>query len=693
MPSSTRLNRTRQSFSLNLTEYHRKLKLNAYFGPKPSTLRTPFQPKSQWEPDDTKLPQQLKTLIQEDIQTIRRLKFEPDKPNLTDQEEEALEQLRQDTSIVIKPADKGSTVVIMDRTDYIYEAMRQLNDKTYYTPLKKPIFLETAQLIKNILDSLKKQGFLTAKQVSYLIGQQPPRPRYFYLLPKIHKPQNKWTIPHQIPPGRPIVSDCSSESYGIAEYIESFLTPISNKHPSYIKDTQDFIKNIRRIQLKEPCFLFTMDVNSLYTNIEVTRGMVAVEEWLRRHPSDQRPDRELLELLHLSLTRNDFEFNGRHFLQIKGTAMGKRFAPAYANIYMAHWEETAFRKCRKLPQHYFRYLDDIWGIWTHSKEDFDEFTRTLNGHHALIKIEPTLDENTVNFLDTTTYKGPNFHNTGHLETKVFFKPTDTHALLHKKSHHPRHTFRGILKSQFIRFGRICSHQKDREDANYTLCKALRDRGYPRSFLRSTLNESKSHTQNKIQKDPNEKGIIPLISTFSGYTTKAHSSIKNNFEQIMENTQMANNYKIISAYKRNPNLKDILVRAKMRPPMSKTPTHNRLPIVKNHKKGMTFPLRQHIPLEQANCVYIIECKKCPKQYIGETRGPLKTRLSHHRYNIRDGHKEETALVQHFQRHGLHNVYLRGLEHNPQWTTIQRRRRESFWIRKLDTLVPKGLNEKR
>lgn len=44
------------------------------------------------------------------------------------------------------------------------------------------------------------------------------------------------------------------------------------------------------------------------------------------------------------------KFNGQYYLQIKGTAMGKRFAPAYANIYMAEWEKTTFEKCRKLPK-------------------------------------------------------------------------------------------------------------------------------------------------------------------------------------------------------------------------------------------------------------------------------------------------------------------------------------------------------
>lgn len=75
-----------------------------------------------------------------------------------------------------------------------------------------------------------------------------------------------------------------------------------------------------------------MDMTSLYTNIEIPLEMAAVDKFLKKHPLKERPDRELLELLHLSLTRNDFEFEGKYYLQIKGTAMGKRLAPTFANI-------------------------------------------------------------------------------------------------------------------------------------------------------------------------------------------------------------------------------------------------------------------------------------------------------------------------------------------------------------------------
>jgi len=76
---------------------------------------------------------------------------------------------------------------------------------------------------------------------------------------------------------------------------------------------------------------------------------------------------------------------------------------------MANWKETVFPKCAKLPTTYYQYLDDIWGTWEHGKESLLEFIQTLNDHHELIKVKATTNDTTINFLDTTIFKGPNFN--------------------------------------------------------------------------------------------------------------------------------------------------------------------------------------------------------------------------------------------------------------------------------------------
>lgn len=142
---------------------------------------------------------------------------------------------------------------------------------------------------------------------------------------------------------------------------------------------------------------------------------------MEKYPDASRPDKAILQLLEISLTKNDFEFEGTFYLQTKGTAMGKRFAPSYANIYMAQWEETLFPRCPKLPLSYLRFLDDMWKVLQRGLQEFQIFLQALNSHHASIGVKSVINKPAVDFLDTTVYKGPNFHKTGQLDFKVFFQ--------------------------------------------------------------------------------------------------------------------------------------------------------------------------------------------------------------------------------------------------------------------------------
>jgi len=90
-----------------------------------------------------------------------------------------------------------------------------------------------------------------------------------------------------------------------------------------------------------------------------------------------------------------------------------------------------------------------------------------------IKITLTIRESVIEFLDTIIYKVPTSPGLRVLRTRVYFKPTDTHQLLHANSFHPKHTPKGILKSQLIRFRRISTTKMDYEDAYSTLYATLK----------------------------------------------------------------------------------------------------------------------------------------------------------------------------------------------------------------------------
>ena len=465
---------------------------------------------------------------------LRRIPLRNNPNSKSYQQISTLKQLHKDPNIIIKPADKGSSLVIMDTQDYIFEANRQLNNPLHYAKIDTLVSPDIRDRYLAILNDLKHKKFLTKKQVKYLSPPINPRIRKFYLLPKIHKNRSTWTLPN-MPPGRPIVSDCSSDSYRISEYIDHFIRPIATKHPSYIKDTPHFIQKIKNITIPPNALLITLDVESLYTNIDNRAGIAAIRTLFDKYPNPKRPDQQILELLDLSLSNNDFQFLDSLYLQIWGTAMGKRYAPGYADAFLAVWDSEILQICPLKPLVYLRYLDDIFIIWTHSIEEFHQFIDILNSHRPTIKLKPTISNSSIDFLDVTIYKGPSFPQIGILDTKVYFKPTDTHELLHKLSFHPKHTFPGILKSQFLRFHRICSNHSDFLSASKTLIQVLRTRGYSKSLLRKVFRDTTSSLKTPLTTSkpcPNPNCL--LCPTFLNITNSIldHNQVPHNFDHTL-----------------------------------------------------------------------------------------------------------------------------------------------------------------
>ena len=108
---------------------------------------------------------------------------------------------------------------------------------------------------------------------------------------------------------------------------------------SYIRDTTDFIRKIESIKIPENCILVTFDVTFLYTNIPNDEGIEAVRKCLEKYKSPYADPSTIITLLKEVLSKNNFTFNGKNYLQIGGTAMGTKLAPSYANIFMGDLEE------------------------------------------------------------------------------------------------------------------------------------------------------------------------------------------------------------------------------------------------------------------------------------------------------------------------------------------------------------------
>ena len=624
-----------------------------------------------------------------------------DKNNINNSEIQGLRDLQNDNSIVIKPFDKGGGIAIMDRVHYINEASRQLLDPKYYKKLDKLLITETAIEIKNILNDMYMLGKITKKQFNYLTGPARFRPRIFYLLPKIHKAIEKWPHP-KMPPGRPIVSDIDSESYRVSELIEHYINPLSDKHPSYIKNSYEFVNTIRNKEINKNCFIVTADINSLYTNMHIDRSVDCVRQALRENPELDRPDEHLLKLLDLTMRTNDFEFNGEYFLQILGTAMGKRYAPSLANIYLREFDKKATEGFRIKPKFYFRYLDDIFFIWEGGEGELKEYEKYLNSLIPDITISLEYNRTQNNFLDTTIYKQHSNDITDTLQTKVYFKDTDTHQLLHKDSFHPKHTFRGLIRSQYIRFKRLSSTHQDYIHTCNTLNTYLKNRGYTFTQLRGEMQDIWYNYQEKDRSTQGEEpDIFPIVTNFS----KEGITLSKKFRDTLQNTDQFRDKKIITAFQANKNVKSMLVRSRLPPAYDGNfePCEKSRCLACSHaQRGesfhsstfqKTFKYIQKNNCGSRNIIYLITCQKCGMQYVGETARELRHRLTDHRHCIRA--HVPTPVGKHFNlpEHRLEDLKITVLESleatRGDWKL--RREKELGWQLKLGTIQPQGINE--
>ena len=245
-------------------------------------------------------------------------------------------------------------------------------------------------------------------------------------------------------------------------------------------------------------------------------------------------------------------------MQVCGLAMGKKYSPGLANLYLLDLDNQAMNGYKIKPILFFRFLDDIFFLWPSGIEELKEYEKFLNSIIPGIKLTLNHDKNKIHFLDTTIYKC-SIEEVTCLKTKVYFKETDTHQLLHTGSFHASHTARGVLYSQLKRFKRISSSRLDYNEACNILFKSLINRGYSRTLMRKAqkevwTNSSKSPIREKTKNDP----IFPIVLPFNSVGEK----LALGYKQILQRNPLFKKYKIVTAFTNSKNMANYLVKSRI-----------------------------------------------------------------------------------------------------------------------------------
>ena len=346
-------------------------------------------------------------------------KFKPNKvfcPYFSKQEINTLRNLAKDQSITICRPDKGTGVVILNKSNYENMMQTILNDKSKFKQIQHidplQLILRCEDKINRFLRQLKTSKTITPITYSTL-STSGSTPGIIYGLPKTHKPNH---------PLRPILSACNTPNYNIAKYLVKLLTPLTTNQFT-IKNSYTFAQNITNISSHNRT-MHSFDIESLFTNIPLTETIdICLDKIFSNTNTFHNFTRKQFKtLLELATKETYFIFNNNTFQQIDGVAMGSPIGPTLANIFMCHHEQKWLNNCPNpiKPQLYQRYVDDTFLLFNKSQNP-KQFLDYLNKQHKNIKFTfETENNNSISFLDINIVKQPN-----HFETSVYRKNTFT----------------------------------------------------------------------------------------------------------------------------------------------------------------------------------------------------------------------------------------------------------------------------
>ena len=233
-----------------------------------------------------------------------------------------------------------------------------------------------------------------------------------------------------------------------------------------------------------------------------------------------------------------------------------------------------------------------------------------------------------------------------------------------------------------------------------------NRAYPESVVRKALSRAQTTPRHSaLQPKPAKHTDRPTaILPFHPHSLPISRILKSNWHILSKNTSIAPVFKhqLMITYRRDKNLRDLLVRSKLSHNSTPTPPGTSRCSANNCKtcpyispdttlRGPTgtHTITRSFTCHSRNIIYAIRCSHCQKIYIGETSRTLNTRISEHLADIR--HKRSKPVATHFNspNHTITHVQVLALWQN-HGDCLDRLTQESFLISKLGSLSPAGLN---
>ncbi|XP_049813613.1 uncharacterized protein LOC126260332 [Schistocerca nitens] len=212
----------------------------------------------------------------------------------------------QHQGIVATKSDKGNSIVLLNKCDYVDKVNDFLNTTGFQILPKDPTKLFKED-VKYAIISCK--SIFSEFEVKLLTNMNPVPPR-MYGLPKLHK---------QDVPIRPVVSSFTAPSYKLASKLDVLIKSKTKFKPKHgISNSVDLVITLKGISVSHSDKLVSFDVSSLFSNIPVIECIDILTELMQKSNVNPEELNDLRLATQTCLAQNYFQFQGTLYKQLDG---------------------------------------------------------------------------------------------------------------------------------------------------------------------------------------------------------------------------------------------------------------------------------------------------------------------------------------------------------------------------------------
>ena len=539
--------------------------------------------KSDWEPDPCQDEEIEDALIDfaSKLATARSAYNKISPTNILPKQWRLIEEIKDNDLFICIEADKncGGCILLRD-TNNSRGMSEHLGNRAVYKPLTEHQALIHHRKLKSQVVAFytkwRAKRVLSKAEFIYLsraVDYYADKIARFRMSLKAHK--TPWKM-------RPIVCCVGTFMNCLSCWLDYWFQKLKHLIPTYIRDSKQLLTKLQDLQALPPnARLFTADANSMYTNIDTDHAIEVITQWLRNLEQQNLlpvgfPTGAIIEAMELVMRNNLFEWGDMYFLQLLGTAMGTSSACMWATIYFAVHEMG-----KLIPTYssqlllFLRFIDDMIAVWIGTDQEYEQFKNDTNNFGILTwEFEPLSKQ--VDFLDLTVSIENN-----KITTKTYQKSINLYQYIPPYSAHPPGMIKGIIYGLLRTYHLQNTYKADYLNMATLLYHRHVARGWDRATIKLIILEADIKVRQQQGPQPTTPQPIqlpqpPLLQTQqqTNDTLYLHwefhpNDIPRRRIRAIYNACCADLFqrkldieKLIIAYSRPPNIKDLLTKAKL-----------------------------------------------------------------------------------------------------------------------------------